>query len=96
MRLGERCDRWKETAHRREQGRPEGVMAVAKAGELLFEFVRGSDWAAMSCELRCHGELFGWEAQFFERGELFHSRRFDTRALAVEWAESVRKVMEGA
>jgi hypothetical protein len=33
-----------------------------------------SDQAPMSCELRFHGESFGWEAQFLERGELFASR----------------------
>ena len=45
-----------------------------KAGELLFEFVRASDRAPMSCELRFHGESYGWEAQFLERGELLFSR----------------------
>jgi hypothetical protein len=44
-------------------------------GDVLFEFVRASDHAPMSCELRFHGESFGREAQFFERGELFESRR---------------------
>jgi hypothetical protein len=28
----------------------------------------------MSCEFRFHGESYGWEAQFRERGELFASR----------------------
>jgi hypothetical protein len=57
---------------------------VARPGELLFEFVRASDRAPMSCELRFHGESYGWEARFFERGELFHSRGgFVTRTLAV-------------
>jgi hypothetical protein len=28
----------------------------------------------MSCELRFHGESYGWEAQFFERGEFLFSR----------------------
>jgi hypothetical protein len=31
-------------------------------GELLFEFVRPSDRAPLSCELRFHGESYGWEA----------------------------------
>ena len=43
-------------------------------GELLFEFVRASDRAPMSCELRFHGESYGWEAQFLERGEILASR----------------------
>ena len=59
-----------------------------KAGEILFEFVRASDRAPMSCELRFHGESYGWEAQFLESGELLYSRgAFMTRALAVQWAE---------
>jgi hypothetical protein len=66
-----------------------------KPGELLFEFIRASDLAPMSCELRFHGESFGWEAQFFERGEFFASRgAFVTRAMAVQWAEEERKVIE--
>ncbi|HWF83599.1 MAG TPA: hypothetical protein VG222_02065 [Vicinamibacterales bacterium] len=37
-------------------------------GELLFEFVLGSDrWC---CELRDHGDTYGVEAQFFLNGEL--------------------------
>jgi hypothetical protein len=43
---------------------------VAKPGKLLFEFIRARARAPMSCELRFHGESFGWEAQFFERGDL--------------------------
>jgi hypothetical protein len=68
---------------------------VARPGELLFEFVRASDRAPMSCELRFNGESFGWEAQFFERGELVLSHgAFVMRALAVQWAELERKAME--
>ena len=49
----------------------------------------------MSCELRFHGESYGWEAQFFDRGELFASRGgFVMRKLAVRWAEDERKAME--
>jgi hypothetical protein len=66
---------------------------VAKPGELLFEFVRASDRAPMSCILR-PGVEFGVEALILERGELFCSRRFDTRALAVQWAELERVAME--
>jgi hypothetical protein len=68
---------------------------VAKPGELLFEFVRASDRAPMSCELRFHGESFGWEAQFLDRGDLVYSRgAFVARALAVQWAELERAAME--
>ena len=49
----------------------------------------------MSCELRFHGESFGWEAQFLERGEPFLSRgAFVTKAEAVRWAEKMRRAME--
>jgi hypothetical protein len=69
---------------------------VARPGETLFEFVRASDRAPMSCELPFHAESYGWEAQFFERDELFYSRGgFVTRALAVQWAEEERTAMEG-
>src|SRR5262245_55542428 len=54
-----------------------------KPGERLFEFVRASDRAPMSCWLRFHGETYGWEAKFVEqpvesRGDvaaLYTSRR---------------------
>jgi hypothetical protein len=42
-----------------------------KPGEHLFEFVRASDRALISCELRFHGESYGWEVQILEGGELF-------------------------
>jgi hypothetical protein len=63
-------------------------------GELLFQFVRGSDHAAMSCELRFHGESWGWEAQFYERGEFLIGQRFDTRRLAIQRAEQERLALE--
>jgi hypothetical protein len=59
-----------------------------RPAESLFSFQRGS--RLISCELRHHGE-FGVEAQFLKDGELFFSRRFDTRAQAVQWAEIERE-----
>jgi hypothetical protein len=60
-------------------------------GELLFDFVRASDRAPMSCELRFHGESYGWEAQFLERGELFYSRDgFVLRSQALARLDCVR------
>jgi hypothetical protein len=45
----------------------------------------------MSCELRFHGEAYGWEAQFLERGELLYARGgFLRKADAVAWAEEER------
>jgi len=68
-----------------------------KPGELLFEFLRASDNAPMSCELRFNGESFGWEVQFFERGEFLRSRGgFGTRTLAVQWATVERDAMTRA
>jgi len=65
-----------------------------RVGELLFEFVRASDRAPMSCELRFNGESYGWEAQFFERGEFHRSRGgFGTRALAEQWASVERDAL---
>jgi hypothetical protein len=61
---------------------------VALPGEVLFEFVRASDSVPMTSELRFNGELYGWEAEFFGRGEQFVSRGgFVTRALAVQCPE---------
>lgn len=65
-----------------------------RPGEPLFAFVRSSDRAPMSCELRFHGESWGWEAQFYERGEFLIGRRFVTRSLAVQWADEERKAIE--
>jgi hypothetical protein len=49
----------------------------------------------MSCELRFHGESYGWEVQFFERGDFWYGQgAFVTRALAVQWAEEERKAIE--
>jgi hypothetical protein len=59
-----------------------------RPAEPLFSFQRGS--RLICCELRYHGE-FGVEAQFLKDGELFFSRRFDTRAQAVQWAEIERE-----
>ena len=76
--------------------RPPALARQPKLGEPLFEFVRASDRASMSCELRFHGESYGWEAQFLERGELLVSRGgFALRTLAVQWAERERKLIEG-
>ena len=49
----------------------------------------------MSCELRFHGESFGWEAQFFYRGDLCYSHSaVVTKAAAIRWAELERAAME--
>jgi hypothetical protein len=70
-------------------------LSRGQPGELLFEFVRASDGAPITCELRFNGESYGWEAQFFHCGELWCARgAFVTRTLAVQWAEEERKAMD--
>jgi hypothetical protein len=50
----------------------------------------------MTCELRFHGETYGWEIQFFERGDFLYGHgAFVTKALAIRWAEQERNAMEG-
>jgi len=45
-----------------------------------------------SCELRFHGESYGWEAMILRDGELFSARgAFVTKAAAVQWGEELRK-----
>ena len=66
----------------------------ARPAERLFEFVRESDRAPMSCELRFHGESYGWEAMFLKRGDLFYSRRFILKAEAIAWANCERPSIE--
>ena len=57
---------------------------VPQPGEPLWSLRK--DGATWSAELRYHGE-FGVEAQILRQGELVIGRRFDTRVLAVQWAE---------
>lgn len=66
------------------------VPAKPRPAEPLWTSRKGD--RQMSCELRYHGE-FGVEAQILKDGELLIGRRFDTRALAVQWAEEERKTI---
>ena len=50
-----------------------------KPGELLFSF-RRRDGVTIACELRFHGESYGWEAMFLRDGELVYSRGAFTTA----------------
>jgi hypothetical protein len=75
--------------------RKQAPASQRKPGELFFEFVRASDQAPMSCELRFHGESYGWEALFRKRGELFYAHgAFVTRAAAEQWARAEGKAIE--
>ena len=44
------------------RNQPAPPARAPRPGELLFEFVRASDGAAMSCELRFHGESYGTDS----------------------------------
>ncbi|PYR02267.1 MAG: hypothetical protein DMG00_29270, partial [Acidobacteria bacterium] len=69
---------------------PPLLLPLAPTVEKQFDFVR-ADGPPMSCELRFHGEPYGWEAQFLERGELICSRGgFVLRELAAQWARLER------
>jgi hypothetical protein len=63
-----------------------------KPGEPVWTMQKGTRYA--ECELRFHGESYGWEAPFFRNGEFFSSRRFDLKAQALEWAAEERQAME--
>ena len=63
---------------------------VSRPGEPLWSV--GKDGVTWEAELRYHSE-FGVEAQILRQGELVIGRRFDTRALAVQWADEERKTL---
>ncbi len=50
----------------------------------------------VDCELRFHGESYGWECQCLTDGELAYGRRFVLRALALEEAEAQRARLQQA
>ena len=58
-----------------------------RPAELLWTVRK--DAHELACELRYHGE-YGVEAQLLKDGDLLIARRFDTRALAIQWAEGER------
>jgi hypothetical protein len=61
-------------------------------GELLFSF-RDHQHRQVDCELRYHGQ-HGVEAQFLVDREFRLSRRFDSKELAIQWAEQERPFIE--
>ena len=62
-------------------------------GEQLVEFLRGDDRFVR--ELRDHG-AFGLDVQFFQNKDFLFSRWFETRELAVQWAELERTAIQQA
>ena len=67
---------------------PRPAPAKPRPGEPLWSLRKGG--RQIDAELRYHGE-YGVEAQIFSDRELLIGRRFDTRELAVQWAEEERK-----
>jgi hypothetical protein len=66
---------------------------VPKPGEPLWS-VRFNH-VSWSCELRFHGESYGWEAQILREGELFVAHgAFVLKSDAIRWAEEQRKDAE--
>jgi hypothetical protein len=55
-----------------------------RPGELLFGF-RDGKHRQVDCERVDHGQ-YGVEAQLWREREFSYSRRFETRALAEQWA----------
>lgn len=49
----------------------------------------------VDCELRFHGESYGWECQFLHDGDLAYGQRFVLRATALEEAEAQRRRLGG-
>lgn len=66
------------------------TLRVPKPGELRWSLRQGVH--AITCELRGQGE-YGWETQILRDGELWIGRRFDTRALAIQFADVERAAL---
>jgi hypothetical protein len=45
-----------------------------------------------SADLRYHGE-YGVEVQLLRNGEFYAGRRFDTKALAIDYADAERRLL---
>jgi hypothetical protein len=66
--------------------------ASASLGEEIWRVHVNHVW--WSCELRFHGESYGWEAQILRDGDLSFSQRWLLRDLAVQWADEQRRLKE--
>jgi hypothetical protein len=51
------------------------------------------DHVTWGCELRFHGESYGWEAQILREGKLVIGQRFALRQIAEAWAEAERQIL---
>jgi hypothetical protein len=69
--------------------RPPTPPRQPKPGERIWSLRRNG--SQVDCELRFHGESYGWECQCLHDGELAYGRRFPMRELALEEAEAQRQ-----
>ena len=65
---------------------------MPRPGEPLWSIRK--DHVTWSCELRFHGESYGWEAQSLREGDLHIGRPFLLREQAERWAEQERDWIE--
>lgn len=64
-----------------------------KPGELVWSLQKAE--RRVDCELRFHGESYGWECQCLHEGVLAYGRRFPLRAHALQEAEAQRRRLLG-
>jgi hypothetical protein len=65
----------------------------AKPGQQLWTLRKNG--RQVDCELRFHGESYGWECQWLHDSELAYGRRFVTHAGALKEAEGQRQRLIG-
>jgi hypothetical protein len=52
------------------------------------------DHVTWTCELKFHGESYGWEAQVFRETDFRIGRRFLLKADTIGWADAERQYRE--
>ena len=73
--------------------RPPAPLRQPKPGEHIWSLRKNGKH--VDCELRFHGESYGWESQCLHDGELEYGRLFILRELALEEAEAQRVRLMG-
>lgn len=74
---------------------PKPAPQLSKPGEHVWSLHKNG--RRVDCELRFHGESYGWECKCLYNGELAYGQRYLLRAGALEEAETQRRrlVKEG-
>jgi hypothetical protein len=73
--------------------RPPPLPRQPNPGEHVWALRKNGRW--VDCELRFHGESYGWECQCLHDGELAYGQRFTLRQDAIEEAEAQRARLIG-